>query len=322
MTESRLDLSEQPPFFVVGAPRSGTTLLRLLLGHHPDICQCEEMNYVTPSFAEHRGPPPDLEAYRRFLRLDRAFRRSEYEIDPGLDFEQLAHSFLAQRRRLNGRPLVGAVVHHHFDQIPGIWPNARFILLNRDPRDVARSSVRRGFAGSALGGATTWIHAQDAWARLCAHVPDARRIELRFEDLVDEPEAVLERACELIGTHYDPAMMEVDADTTYSRPSPDTARSWRDSASPREIAQVETRVSHERLERAGYEPSDLPPLPNGPITRLGVHAEDVFNRVRFRQRRYGVGLWLAGVISRRLPIRSIREAVQVRLDEVTNQHLE
>jgi hypothetical protein len=178
-----------------------------------------------------------------------------------------------------------------------------------------------GFAGSAWGGATTWIQAQDAWARLCADVPAARRIELRFEDLVDEPKALLKRACELIGTHYDAAMMEINADTTYSHPSPHTARSWRDSASPREIAQVETRVGHERMERAGYEPSDLPPLPSDPITRLSVHAADVFNRVRFRQRRYGVGLWIAGVISRRLPIRSIREAVQVRLDEVTNQHL-
>jgi hypothetical protein len=321
MTRVAPDLSEQPPFFVVGAPRSGTTLLRLLLGHHPDICGCEEMNYVTPALVEHGGPPPDLEAYRHFLRLNRGFRMSGYEIDPGLDFEQLPHSFLAQRRRLDGRPLVGAVVHHHFDQILRIWPGARFILLNRDPRDVARSSVKMGWAGSAWGGATTWLHAQDAWARLCANVPAARRVELRFEDLVDEPKAVLERACELIGTHYDPAMMELDADTTYSRPTPHTARSWRDSASPREIAQVETRVGHERLERAGYEPSGLPPLPSDPITRLGVHAEDVFNRVRFRQRRYGVGLWIAGVIARRQPISSIRKAVQARREEINNQYL-
>ena len=45
------------PFFLVGAVRSGTTVLRLMLGHHREICKCEEMEYVTSALKQFSGVP-------------------------------------------------------------------------------------------------------------------------------------------------------------------------------------------------------------------------------------------------------------------------
>ena len=309
-----------PLFFLVGSVRSGTTLLRLLLGHHPSICACEEMEYVAETVARH-GTSPDMVAYRHALRLDRGFQATGFDIDDSMSFTELADSFMRQRWERDGRPVVGATVHNHFDALVRLWPDAKYIFLHRDPRDVARSCVQMGWVGTPWHGARFWVDAQEAWSRLSEAVPTERRLTLRFEDLVADTEATLATCCEFLDLEYDPAMLEIERDTTYRRPDPKAAKSWRTSASDREVAQVETVVGRQRLAAAGYEHSGLPELPVAGLGRWRIAVTDAVRRVRFRVRRYGLGLWAAGVASRRLPFQGWRERVQARIDAVDTQHL-
>ena len=306
------------PFFVVGSVRSGTTLLRLMLGHHSTICRCEEMEFVVGDIVD-PATTTDTADYFHRLRLDRGFRVSDYTIDESLSYPEIARDFLRQRLAADGKPIAGATVHHDFDRLPVIWPEARFIFIRRDPRDVARSCVQMGFAGTPYFGADFWLNAEIAWEKLSGQVSPEQRMEIRFEDLVaDSPEKMAE-ICHFIGIEYEPTMLEIEADTTYSRPDPAAAKSWRDGASNDEVAQVETRIGLERLRASGYEPSGTSPIPQSAYQSLRIGLLEVSGRVGARIRTYGVSLWLQGVLSRRLPFRGWRERIQLRVDDIDNQ---
>lgn len=308
-----------PPFFLVGSVRSGTTVLRLLLGHHPEICRCEELEFVAPWLCDRDDWPP-LPAYHHFLRHDRGFRMSDYTVDETLSFPELARSFLEQLRARDGRRLVGATVHEAFDQLVRVWPEARFVYLRRDPRDVARSCVQMGWAGNTWGGVGYWLRAEERWDRLRAALPPERCCEIRFEELVSDARAVLEELCPFLGTRFDPGMLEIESGTSYARPDPALARSWRDDAPARDVQLVEARLGEQQARR-GYAPSDLPRLRPGPLGLASIRAGDTWGRLRFTWRRYGFWLWAAGVVSRRLPVRSWRDRVQLRFDAITNRYL-
>jgi hypothetical protein len=307
-------------YFLCGAVRSGTTLLRLLLGHHPQLTRCEEFDYVAPALHEAGQTWPNVARYRAELphRLD--VRVAELPRLPEADeFAELARALLELHARADGRRIVGAAVHEHFDQLVRVWPRARFIFLRRDPRDVARSCVEMGFVGNAWAGAAYWQHAETAWARLKNSIPASQRMELRFEDLIQNAKSELDRICAFLGVPYVPQMLEIERDTTYKRPDPRSCRSWRDDAKPSEIAEVEGRLG-DLITAAGYALSGQPRWRPGPLQHLVLRFRDRWGRIRFSWRRYGVPLWFAGVVTRRLPIVSWRRSVQARIDSVRQKH--
>lgn len=313
-------MNSSTPFFVVGSVRSGTTLLRLMLGQHSQICRCEEMDFITGDLID-ANIMRDPSQYVRKLRLHRGFRLSGYDIDESLTFPEMAESFLAQRRAMDEKPLFGATVHHHFDHLPQLWPDARFIYLRRDPRDVSRSCVQMGWAGSTWHASDFWINAEEAWTKLDELVPQHNRMVIKFEDLVSECPARLQEICGFLDVEYEPDMMEIEFSGTYSRPDPKNARSWKTDASADEIAQVETRLGPERIKAAGYALSGNPLLSVNAYQRSRIALQNVCTRVAFRAERYGMGLWLQGVISRRLPFRNLRERIQIRIDRIDNLHM-
>ena len=313
--------ADAEPFFLVGAIRSGTTLLRLMLGHHSKICRCHEMEYVASAIAG-RADWPDVSSYARELPGHHDFRVAGFVPDASLPFPELVHDLFTQLRAQDGKELAGATVHNHFDELTRLWPNARFIHLERDPRDVARSCVVTGWAaGNVWAAADIWIAADDAWRRLEARVPESRRIEVRFEGLVAQPEVELERLCRFLGVSYEPGMLDLERDTTYRRPSKRDARSWRDDAPPLEVRIMEARFGP-RLARAGYAPSGLPPLPISRARTALFRLDHRWRRMRASQGRYGFWLWAASTVSRRLERfrigREARERVRAamgRIDE-------
>ena len=306
------------PFFIVGPERAGSTMLRLIVGHHPDVGHCEEMNYVTPVL----GRIDDTASFAAYLEHHPEFLATGYNVDTSLSFAELARSFLEQRRALDGRPFVGATVHHDFDKLPILWPKARYIFLNRDPRDVARSCVRMGWCGTCWHGAGGWLEAQRMWDRLKATASADHVHEIRYEELVRRPEPVLESLCEFIGVTYTPEMLAIERDTTYERPSPRYAERWRRRASAREIGEVEARIGRAALIAAGYEPSGLPQRRVGVLARAGLALRDRLNRMRFRVARYGFPLWCAQLVARRLgsAFSRFREGVELRTQAIDRLH--
>jgi len=310
LTRARATLIEQP-VFLVGAERSGTTLLRLMLDHHPEICWCSEFEYSVDTVAPN-GIFPELGVYYKWLETNRVFRSTNFTIDRTRTYPQLVDDFLRQRQDLHQKPIVGATVHRNFDRLLYIWPDAKFIKILRDGRDVARSCVAMHWAGNLWRGADRWIEAETLWANMTRSLPQERYIEVRYEDLVSQPVESLAQICEFAGTTYDPAMLTYPENSTYTAPNPNLIFQWQQKLSKKEVQLVEARISDLLTER-GYALSGLPIIEISPQRALRLHVHNYLLRIWGRVQNFGLPLLAISFLSRRLGLKPLERYATLRI---------
>jgi len=234
---------EPPPaVFVVGAPRSGTTLLRFMLDSHPELAIPPETAGLVPIVADlaHADDarvsnpddfvrlvthvPEDAPTWRDFSMsaadlLDRCRSTVPFSPAGGLRaFYTLYAEHNGKRRWGDKTPLFGSRIA----DIETLLPEARFVHIIRDGRDVACSWHRQWFSPSndLLELVSRW-HAEIVATRLAAQRV-SHYMEVRFEDLVDDPRAVLQRICSMLDLDFDPIMIE------YHRRTPERLLEHRD----------------------------------------------------------------------------------------------
>ena len=312
--------SSHDTVFLVGSVRSGTTLLRVLLDRHPHLRWFGEFEYPVKWCADTGWP--NVADYKERLAVDRAFRRDRLSIDPSLDYVDLVRSFLEQHReRASAARVLGCTVHSRPDRLPELWPEARYVHFLRDPRDVARSCVAMGWAGHAAAGVETWLAAEERWDALRVKAPSEQTYELRYEDLVREPEATLSALCDFLGVAFDPQMLDPGPDSTYGPPDASLAEQWRRKAKPRDVRRMEARLGH-RLADRGYEPSGLPALHLGRPERAWLSLRNRWGRWNHAARKYGAALWFKRALAaKRIGPRGWRDRVQLRVNEIDTQRL-
>jgi hypothetical protein len=263
---------------------------------------------------------PELGAYYDWLATNRIFLPHALEVDRSLDYAGLAKSFVAQYCARSRKPIHGATCHKNFDRLLRIWPRARFVHLLRDGRDVARSCVGMGWAGNVWHGAQRWIEAEALWSKLSSTVDEQRRFELRYEDLVRDPEGQLTRLCAFLGTDYESSMLEYSQDSSYERPDPDLIGQWRKKLGRNELALLETRIGS-LLRQRGYEDSGVPAVAVGAWRRLALTAEDRLERFRFRLDRYGLSHIVQSRLARLPGGGSWRRRLLLARNKIDNRHL-
>ncbi|MFL5819908.1 MAG: sulfotransferase family protein [Solirubrobacteraceae bacterium] len=209
----------QPAPFVVGVTRSGTTLLRLMLDAHPQLAVPPETHFALEVIAAFKEGPVTPE---RFVAIVTGHRRWP---DFGLDADVL-RARVSEAQPLAAGPALRAFYRYYADQAgkprwgdktPGYLrkmssieralPEARFIHLIRDGRDVAVSITGLHFGPRSVP------KAAHRWAkRIRVAREQGRRVghytEVRYEDLVLEPEATLRRICAFVELDWDPAMLD------------------------------------------------------------------------------------------------------------------
>jgi len=212
-----------PMPFIVGSPRSGTTLLRLMLDAHPQLAIPPETGFV-PELARLRGTGTDLRAafFARITRdqglegswtdfaLSAADLRAELDAIEPFDIAAGLRAFYRLYAARFGKPRYGEktpLYGRHLRLIAGLLPEARFIHLIRDGRDAAVSLRRQWFSPGRLIERQAWywrrnIERTRRQAAGCAHY-----LELRYEHLVTEPEAALRSVCGFLELDYDAAML-------------------------------------------------------------------------------------------------------------------
>jgi sulfotransferase family protein len=219
-----------PPVFVVGPGRSGTTLLRMMLSAHPNIFVSSEGAYVCPlrcKISSH-GDLRDIQNLDR-LRIELLpwLEAVNYLSPPGIDElaawvdrfgcdERALITFFGtwEARVLGKGDLAwwGDNEPSHVFNIPyfkSLFPNCKFILMIRDPRDVYASFQAawprfRTAETSAL-----------LWERCLLHgllaascLGDSTVKQVRYEDLVTHPKEQLEEICEFLDVEYTDAMLK------------------------------------------------------------------------------------------------------------------
>ena len=316
---------DTPPFFLVGSERSGTTLLRLMLAHHPSIECAPEFEFLVDFLPPEGGGPrgdgwPDVAAYAEYLSTNRIFLPHGMEVDTSQSFPELAAGFVHQYCAPSGKPLHGATCHHAFDALPRIFPEARFVHLIRDGRDVARSCIGMGWASNVWFGADRWIEALGTWERLRSRVDDARCFELRYEDLIADCEKELGRLCEFLGQSYAPSMLDYVEDSTYGLPDPSLIEQWRDKLSEEELSLLEARIGP-LLRSHGYPESGVAPAAVDGLRMARLTWSNRLGMFKKNRTKYGLPLIVKGRLARGLGLRGLARSVQLERNSIDNEHI-
>jgi hypothetical protein len=209
-----------PTPFVVGATRSGTTLLRLMLDAHPQLAIPSETHFIPEVIeaVDERGTGPDrlielLVAHRRWGDFDLEaddLRERLVALDEPFTAAEAVRAFYRLYADKEGKPRWGDKTPGYLRKmrtIQAALPEARFVHLIRDGRDVALSVLEQQFGPQTIeAAAELW---RERIARARAQRPWlAHYIEVRFEDLVLDTEATLRTICEFIELPFDAAMLD------------------------------------------------------------------------------------------------------------------
>jgi len=214
-----MSVRSAPPFpVIVGAGRSGTTLLRLMLDAHPALAIPPETHFlprIVQSCAESSDPREGflwaITTHRTWpdMGLDAAaLRQSVAPMDP-FDAAEATRRFYRLYAERLGKHRAGDKTPDYIRCMPLIQhliPEARFIHLIRDGRDVALSINRLWFGPESIEEAATWWAALIRRARRDAESID-HYLEVRYEDLVREPERTLRQVCAFIALDFDACML-------------------------------------------------------------------------------------------------------------------
>jgi hypothetical protein len=307
------------PIFIVGSERSGTTVFRLMLDHHPELAVCSEFEYVVDGL-EHGQVFPDVDEYCDQLEKNWIFQDHNLTIDRTLPYEALVDSFLEQVQTRSQAQQVLAVVHRNFDQLLRLWPNARYIHIVRDPRDVARSVVGMGWAGNVWYGVERWLQVEEMWNRMKAQLPGDRYFEISLEELVQQPALTLQAVCRFIGVGYSAAMLDYPKYTTYAEPDPSLIYQWQRKLTAKQIALVESRTG-DLLQARGYSPSAPSPSPPSILEKLWLKLDNKLGQFIYRIRMLGVWLFISDFLSRKLRIRPWQAYLEPQLASVWRSNL-
>lgn len=209
-------------FFVVGSPRSGTTLLQSMLMRAPGVTIPPETHYMNITW-QRRQKMPDLRTDDGWDRAVTAVRartvQDEIELDDAAfdrrvdscprTYADLLRAWLDAVGDHEGARIVGEKSPGHtafVTELAAAMPEARFVHIVRDPRDVVLSQ-KEVFGRPAILSALRWRldlrHHHDAERLL----PRDRYRLVKYEDLVADPEQTVRPLAEFLGLEYTDAMI-------------------------------------------------------------------------------------------------------------------
>jgi hypothetical protein len=209
-----------PAPFVVGLTRSGTTLLRMMLDAHPELTIPPETHFV-PDLIKAARAGGDAEAMLAAMTANRtwedfgigteAMRARLERVDQG-DGAAAVRAFYGAYAELQGKPRWGDKTPAYMLSVQRIGrtlPEARFVHLIRDGRDVALSQTARALNEQPPppDQAARWVKRIGKSREQAATLKGPRYVEARYEDLVRDPETTLRRICAFIELPWDEAML-------------------------------------------------------------------------------------------------------------------
>ena len=273
------------PVFVVGFPRSGTTLLQVMLDAHPRLALLTEVHFFTEILQIRRlvpslDAPADLARFLHLVRRCGHFRRlidgeqllaeveSRLNAESRRSYQLFYRLLLEENARLRGAARFGEKTPpnvRYLDDLIAIFPRARIVHIVRDPRAAVASALRMPwYPKEVVTNSLKWYLDVQAAQLFAERHPDLI-YEVRYEDLVREPRRELERICEFVGESFDERMLQYHegADQVVSMQHEPWSKgitaplyqerlaSWERELSPHQVYVID-RITGAVRERAGY----------------------------------------------------------------------
>lgn len=218
-------LPPTPPFpVVVGVPRSGTTLLRLMLDAHPQLAIPPETGFLLSSelLASQASPgelagmllniPAEAPAWHDFGLNGQTFLEAAHQLPASDGLGNLAgilRLFYRLYAARHGKSRSGDKTPLYLlgmPQVAAVLPEARFIHIVRDGRDVALSWRQTWFAPSR-----DVPELVRRWAEMILAARTKAEglpyLEVLYSELILQPEATLRSICDFIELDFHPAML-------------------------------------------------------------------------------------------------------------------
>lgn len=290
MTQSTepADRPQNPCVFVVGCPRSGTTLLQRMLNNHPHLAVAYDTLFIPAAVRGQREKNPAvtpalLESIRNFRRFHR------FGLPEGIleslasgadDYAELVARIYDAYARSHAKPLGGEKSPgyvRHMPMLQALFPWARFVHLVRDGRNVALSLMDWGkqkqkpkgparkyrmWADSpAAVSALWWVHKANRGCKDAESLRPGTYVEIAYEALVAEPEAELRKLAAFLQLPYSDDMVHFYVGKTVNKaglsaksawlPATPGIRDWRKSMDRDDLEMFEA-LAGECLAAFGY----------------------------------------------------------------------
>ncbi len=303
------------PVFIGGCDRSGTTMLGDILG-------AAEGAFATPEsqFLHELAPLLHIGAFDSDTAaadwLAGHFRFATWELAGGAQhlaslvdhtdtrttMEHILQAYLQQNRPewTNSRVWVDHTPDNfkHYTLLRSLFPDARYIHIVRDGRDVY-NSVRNLDWGPNNAYMATRFWSERLQQALAVEISESGNcLRVRYEDILRDPESEIQRICDFAGLDYRPGMIDGGGlilpgfthsqhQLVGSRPNPSRIDQWRTRVKPHEIQEFESYPwSRVLLQRLGYELETTHPVEVSGLTVMLRYLHDFLrygiNRYRHR----------------------------------------
>lgn len=244
----------KPPIFIIGNPRSGTTMFRLMLTCHPNICippECGWLIGLYPKWSnrcisnkqEVNDFIKDIQnpSVRKFETWALDIKQLKNGLIPLSYKEIISHIYqLYIKQHQPNKTRWGDKNNfflHHIDTIDKLFPDALFIHLVRDGRDVACSyrdlkNIKGKYAPRlpfVIGDiAHRWKDNLEIIHKSLGDIDYRRSIILRYEDLVSNPESNLKMICDFIDEPFSLEMLKFSEYNKSKKLEPDEMMKWKE----------------------------------------------------------------------------------------------
>jgi hypothetical protein len=300
------------PVFVVGCPRSGTTMLSLMLHAHPNLAMPPETRFLITTWRiRHEFGNLETDEQRRAL-AETVTKVGSQVLDMGLTKPELRQKILdgpptlgsafgiifREFAQLHGRPRWGdkrPAYYQEVDVLLRLFPDAQIVHIIRDGRaNVASLKRMPWWKFDSVYAMATWSFAEHCMRRDERRLPADTFYAVRYESLVADPEGELRKLCAFLDEDFHEAMLEPHRVTGVvpkrkhwhgnlkSTVNASAVESWRTGLEPWELGLMEFALRR-ALRRNGYEISGHGRLPGPRLLRRYLRvSRDLRDKVRKR----------------------------------------
>ncbi|MHA1927509.1 MAG: sulfotransferase family protein [Candidatus Thorarchaeota archaeon] len=300
--------------FVVGAPRSGTKLLCGILNNHNSIMLASEFDSHAKLLKDWDGRDPykDFDRFYHDLSLTgyhikcehRGISISKHELFNHIQGLNTASALLEYLRLIvsssmqkqSDTTIIGQKSPHltnNIDVLHYYYPDAKYIHIVRDVRNCAVSS-KNAWNTNIYRYSQRWYDKVVSFNNAVNEIGSNKFITIKYEDVITNPDEIIQNVCDFIGVIYDPQMKYFDKPTEYyggakgyKSIQKQDSNKFRRILTDREISKIES-ITFPLLEKYDYNygyDGKLKHL-SPQIMRL-MQVQDVINRLLFDVRNDG-----------------------------------
>jgi hypothetical protein len=210
---------DNTPFVVLGAARSGTTMLRLMLDRHSRLVIPFESHFLRLLFeplpSNRLLTPGEAAQMAELVVRERNFPTWHFEARAVRDalvrsapatLAELVDALFRMEIVASGKPRWGdktPVYHSCWRELTGLFPGSKLVHIIRDGRDVSQSLERVGWHGPTAYRRARYCSWRFGQARAAEReLGQARNLIIRYEDLVLATASTLQRVCDFLGERY------------------------------------------------------------------------------------------------------------------------